>query len=568
MKVAGKISTDFNAVAQKYVEDVLSGEQIACKWVKLACERQQRDLAKQEDESYPWKYDATKGERVCKFISNLPHVKGPLGGKKIKLEAWQVFILMTTFSWVSKDNGNRRFRRVYLELGKGNGKSALSSAIALYLLAADNEQGAEVYSAARNREQARVVFDVAQAMARRSPDFRKKFGVQVLAHTIVKRDTLSVFKSLASDGQSLEGINVHGAILDEVHAHAGREVYDAISSACQKRLQSLLWMITTAGTDQSGVGFEMNTFTRKLLDRLAVDDSFFGIIFTIDAEDRWDVEDSWKRANPNYGVSVMPDALAQEANRARQLPSQQSNFRTKHLCQWMSADTTWLDARKLEACADPKLNERDFSGQQCTMGLDLASKLDLCAAVKVFTRTIEGQTHYYAFGKYWLPEDTVNSSNNASYRGWERQGYLTVTSGSVTDLDFIEEEIRQAAKNFEVREIAYDTFQATMLANHLLAEGLAMVETAMIVRNLSPAMKLLEELISNGRFHFNGDPVLAWCISNVVCHRDVKDNVYPRKQNDDLKIDACVALLMALGRTILQPLGEGSVYDKRGLLTL
>jgi phage terminase large subunit-like protein len=317
------------------------------------------------------------------------------------------------------------------------------------------------------------------------------------------------------------------------------------------------------------VGFEMNTFTRKVLDRVATDESFFGIIFTIDAEDRWDVEDSWKKANPNYGVSVMPDALAQEANRARQLPSQQSNFRTKHLCQWMSADTTWIDARKLEACADPKLSEEEFTGQQCTMGLDLASKLDLCAAVKVFTRTIDDATHYYAFGKYWLPSDTVESSNNASYKGWARSGFLTVTEGSVTDLDFIEEEIREAAKKFGVREIAYDTFQATMLANHLLAEGLAMVETGMTVKNMSPAMKLLEELVSNGRFHFNGDPVLAWCISNVVCHRDVKDNVYPRKQNDELKIDACVALLMALARTILQPLEEAaSIYDRRGLLTL
>lgn len=573
-KVSGKTSTktDFVTKANKFIEDVLSGEVPACKQVIAACERQQKDLQRQDDENFAYIFDAAKANRVCMFISNLQHVKGELAGQKIKLEPWQCFILTTCFGWLHKETGRRRFRRAYLEVPRGNGKSALSSGVALYGLCADKEAGAEVVVAARVKDQTRFVMETSQAMVRKSKSLRDKFGLSVLAKSVVQESSLSSMKALASEEDSLDGLSVHFGVVDELHAHKTDGVYSSLSTACAKRAQSMLWMITTAGSDQAGVCYSMHQFTERVLEALATDESFFGIIFTIDVEDKWDSEAAWRKANPNWKVSVQPDAIAQECNRAKQIASQQASFKMKHLNVWMNADSTWLNMTKLQGCIDESLREEEFEGQQCIIGVDLASKLDLCAEVRLFAKLVEDKTHYYAFGTYWLPEETVQNSTNAAYKGWAENGKLQVTSGSVTDLDFIEQHIRESGERFKVRELAYDKAQATQMMTHLTNEGMTCIEVGMNVITLSPTMKLFEELVSSNRFHFN-DPVLAWAITNVVCHRDVKQNIYPRKpKNVESKIDPLVALLLALSRTILSPLdGEDandSVYDRRGLLVL
>jgi phage terminase large subunit-like protein len=567
-----KAAKDYTAQANKYVADVLDGTIPACRQVIAACKRQQNDLAKQGSETFPYVYDASKGNRICAFIEVLTHVKGELAGQKIKLEPWQCFILTTCFGWVHKDSGRRRFRRSYLEVPRGNGKSALSSGVALFGLCADKEAGAEVVVAARVKEQTRFVMETSQQQVRKNKKLRAKFALSVLAKSIVQESSMSSLKALASEEESLDGLSVHLGIIDELHAHRTDGVYASLSTACAKRVQSMLWMITTAGTDQAGVCYAMHQFTERILDGIATDDSFFGIIFTIDPEDRWDTEDAWRKANPNWKVSVQPDAVAQECNRAKQIASQQASFKMKHLNLWMNADSTWLNMAKLQTCIDESLSEKDFEGQQCIVGVDLASKLDLCAEVRLFAKTIEDKTHFYAFGTYWLPEETMQSSTNAAYKGWAATGKLQMTSGSVTDLDFIEQGIRESGQRFKVRELAYDKFQSSQLMTHLTNEGMTCVEVPMNVNTLSPTMKLFEELVSSNRFHFN-DPVLAWAITNVVCHRDVKQNIYPRKpKNVESKIDPLVALLLALSRTILSPLDgqdeSQSVYKTRGILVL
>lgn len=523
----------------------MAGEIPAGRYVRKACQRQLDDLARP---AWRYRFDEAKAARVCKFIECLAHIKGPLAGEKIRLEPWQSFILTTVWGWVDRDSGKRRFRRGYTEVPRGNGKSALSSGIGLYMLAADGEGGAEVYSAATTRDQARIVFRDAQQMARKAPDLATQLGVSVAAHNIHVLRTASKFEALSAEGSSLDGLNIHCAIVDELHAHKTRAVYDVIETGTGKRPQSLLWVITTAGSDRSGICYEVRTYLTRVLDGVVEDDSQFGIIYGLDEADDWQAEASWQKANPNWGVSVMPDVVGQLAKKAMQLPSAQNNFLTKHLNTWVNADSAWLPPDAWAACADLKLTLDDFAGEECVLALDLATKTDIAAKTYLFRRAIEGVFHYYLFGSYYLPEAALTDGRNASYAGWEISGRLTSTPGDVTDFGLIEADVLADASRFKVREVAFDPWQAMDLAQRLQANGAAMVEYRATVQNFSAPMKEMAALVLQKRFHHDGCPALAWMVSNVVCHLDAKENVYPRKERPENKIDGVVAAIMALGR--------------------
>jgi len=543
----------YTAIARHYAEAVVAGEVSACKWVQLACKRQLDDLARFKGKSSAYRFNPKladgKGrafypaDNLCAFIERLPHVKGPLAGVTIKLEPWQIFILTTVFGWVKSD-GKRRFRRSYIEVPRGNAKSTLSSAVALYMLAADGEGGAEVYSLATTRDQARIVFGDAQTMARRSTGFRSRFSVEVGAHNMHVLASGSKFEALSAEGSTLDGLNIHFGCVDELHAHKTRTVYDVVETGTGKRDNSLLWVITTAGSNRAGICYEIRTFVNRLLEGLFEDDSQFGIIYGLDDADDWTSEAALIKANPNWGISVRPEVLLPLQAKAMQMPSATNNFKTKHLNEWVNADTAWMDMRAWDACADHDLSEQDFLGEPCHVGLDLASKVDIAAKAKVFQR--DGKFH--VFLNYYLPEAAVDDGRNSQYSGWVRRGLLTVTPGNVTDFDQIEAELVADASRFQIEEVPFDPFQATQLAAHMLAEGLPMVEMRPTVLNFSEPMKQLEALVLQQRLVHNGDPILAWMISNVVCHRDAKDNIYPRKEREENKIDGVVALIMALGR--------------------
>lgn len=544
---------DYQAIAEQYCKDVLSGKILACEYVKMACERQVKDLA---NKKLAFTYDASKGSRVCSFVELLPHIKGALAGQPIKLEPWQIFIIMTVFSWVNAE-GSRRFRRVYIEVPRGNGKSALSSAIGLYMLTADNEGGAEVYSFATTRDQAKIVFGDAQQMARKSAGLRSHFGVDVNAHNIFVSKTASKFEALSAEGSTLDGLNTHFACIDELHAHKTRAVYDVVETSIGKRLQSLLWVITTAGSNRAGICYEVRGFVSKILKGDAKDETQFGIIYGLDKDDDWTTEQAMIKANPNWGVSVMPEVLLSLQSKAMSMASASNNFRTKHLNEWVNADVSWMDMRKWDECADPSLEITDFGGEECYMALDLASKTDIAAKINLFVRDGE----YYAFGDYYLPRETVDKGENAQYSGWESLGLLTVTEGAIIDFQVIEDKILNDCKQFDVIEVPYDPFQATQLSMRLLNQGVNMVEVRPTVLNFSEPMKQLEALVLSGKFHHNGDPVLSWMVSNVVCHIDAKDNIYPRKERPENKIDGVVALIMALSRAIANNNDSGSLDD-------
>uniref|UniRef100_A0A6M3KE29 Putative terminase n=1 Tax=viral metagenome TaxID=1070528 RepID=A0A6M3KE29_9ZZZZ len=551
--------------AKKYAKDVVSGKKPACKWVKLACERQIKDLKKYAKSGSKYYFSVEKAEKICNFIENLHHIKGEWARRKetIKLEPWQCFVLTTIFGWLNTEDGFRRFRTVYIEIPRKNAKSTLASGIGLYLMTADGEPGAEIYSAATTRDQARIVFDTARQMAKKESEFCEHFGVQVNAHNINVLETASKFEPLSAEGSSLDGLNVHGGIIDELHAHKTRVVFDVIETGTGSRKQSLLFLITTAGSDRAGICYEQRTYVTKLLENISEDDTYFGIIYTIDDGDDWTDPDVWGKANPNYSVSVYPEDIARLCQKAMQMPSAQNNFLTKRLNCWVNADTAWMNMIPWEKCADSTLTVERFNKKPCIVGVDLASKVDIAVMAQLFHE----DEHYYAFLKYYLPEDTVDNSSNSQYHGWARAGKLTVTPGAVTDFSYIEDDLREMATSFELKEVPYDPFQATEFSTKMAAEGFPMVEMRPTVLNFSEPMKQLEALVLSGKFHFDGDPILTWMISNVVCHTDAKDNIYPRKERPENKIDGVVALLMALNRLLaLRP--KRSVYEERGLIVL
>lgn len=564
-------ATSYATTARRYAEAVVAGDIVACRWVRLACQRQLGDLARFKGKGSPFRWNPKLTDRegrafypvdnVCGFVERLPHVKGPLADTPISLEPWQVFILSTAFGWVKAD-GKRRFRRVYVEVPRGNAKSTLSSAVGLYMLTADGEGGAEVYSLATTRDQARIVFGDAQAMARKSPGFRSRFGVGVGAHNMHVLSTGSKFEALSAEGSTLDGLNVHLGCIDELHAHKTRSVYDVVETGTGKRDNSLLWVITTAGSNRSGICYEVRTFVTKVLQGLVADDTQFGVIYGLDEGDDWTTEAALVKANPNWGVSVRPEVLLPLQAKAMQLPSATNNFKTKHLDEWVNADTAWMDMRAWDACSVPDLTLDDFAGARCWIGLDLASKTDIAALVLVFEHP-EIAGAYVVFGRYWLPEDTVSTSPNSQYSGWARSGRLTVTPGNVIDFGWIEAELLDFASRFDLQAVGYDPFQATQLSTRMLAEGLPMVEVRPTVLNFSEPMKTLEALVLQRKLAHDGDPVLAWMASNVVAHLDNKDNIYPKKERPENKIDGVVALITALSRVIVPGAGVvlGSDYQ-------
>lgn len=528
--------------AVRYAQRVIAGEIVAGKLTRLACERFVRDLARTD---WQWRFDEALADRACGFIEHLPHIKGQWARQRLKitLEDWQAFIVCNLFGWVDKETGLRRFGTCYLEVARKNAKSTLAAGIGLYMLAADGEPGAEVYSAATTGDQARIVFDVARQMVLREHDFVRG-GIDPQRHGLYMPSDARKFEPLNAEGSTLDGLNPHCTIIDELHAHKRRDVYDVLDTARGARDQSLLASITTAGSDRAGICYEQRTYVVKVLEGVFQDERYFGIVYTIDDDDDWTDPAVWPKANPNYGISVLADDFERSAREAMNKPSAQNNFLTKRLNVWVNADSAWMDMRAWDRCANPALNIDDFEGQDCIAAFDLASKVDIAAQIKLFKRGRK----YTAFGRYYLPEQAAEDGRNSQYSGWARMGKMVVTDGNVVDYDRIENDLKEDAGRFRLVEVPYDPFQAMQFSQRMLAEGLPMVEMRATVLNFSEPMKELEKLVLEGNFEHDGDPVLTWMVSNVVCHRDAKDNIYPRKEREENKIDGVVALIMALGR--------------------
>lgn len=557
------MSNRYVEAAEAYSRAVVAGEIPVCKWTRLAVERQLADLAREPGPDWPWVFSAEAAERPCAFIELLPHIKGKWARERrlIELELWQCWILTTVFGWVHRETGLRRYREGYVEVPRKNAKSTLSSGLALFMLAADGEHGAEVYSAATTRDQARIVFDDARAMAERTPDLRTWLGVAIMQHSLTVAHTASKFTPLAAEGSTLDGLNVHFAVIDELHAHKTRAVYDVIDTARGAREQSLLWNITTAGTDRSGICYERRTHVTKLLDGVIEDPAMFGVIYTIDDGDDPFQPTSWAKANPNWGKSVLPDDMEASARKAEAMPSALSNFLTKRLNVWVSGESPWMDMRAWERCADQALRDVSaYAGQGIKVwaGLDLAQKKDFAALVFVFE--LDGKWHVCV--RLYLNELAIQESGNAHLSGWARQGYVTVTDGDITDFDVVAEDMRQLCRDFDVQEIAFDPALSMYFAGKLIEEGLPLVEITQRALFFTPPLIQVENLVLEKGLRHDGNPVMGWMVSNLV----VKESKFnelkaPTKERPENKIDGPIAMLMALGRALATNVSEKSFWE-------
>ena len=523
---------------------------------KLACNR---FLKYYNDPPKNYEYDPKVADRVCKFVERLKHVKGELAGQFIHLEDWQKFIICSCFGFVHLKTRRRMVIESYVEIPRGAGKSTLCSALAIYMLLADHEAGADVYSFATTKEQAKIVFDDAKIMIKNNPDLMNYYKVEALQHAIFQLSTNSKFKALSADANVLDGLNIHFAVIDELHAHKTSAVYDVVKTGIGKRSQPMIFTITTAGTILDGVCMNRHNYVKKLLHNEIEDVSTFGIIYTIDPDDDWRSIESAKKAQPNFGVSVNERTIAMQLKSALNSIQDEINYKTKYLNVWCQADTAFIDIEEYKKCIDYSLKEEDFAGESCLYAVDLATKYDLLAVLKLFARkNEEGEIHYYIFSDFFLPEETIQNSTNINYNDWLRKGYLHSLPGKVNNFLMIEDFIVRNAELFNHVGLVYDPFRAFEFVQIMRMQGFNCIECQNTVKIMSEPMKNIKALIYNKHIHFANNEVLEWCFKNVVCHEDVKGNIFPRKEKNkrDNKIDGAVASIMLMAVALRMNFGE------------
>ena len=548
-----------------YARDVVSGKQIACGWVMKACQRHLDDLERSKSEDYPFRFDKEKATRVINFIELLPHTKGRWASKRerIKLEPWQCFIVGCLFGWLRKEDGFRRFDEAYLEITRKQGKSLKGAGIGLYMQLADGEYGAEVYSGATTEKQAWEVFRPARLMVKRTPDLLEHFGVEVNAASLIRMEDFSKFEPLI--GNPGDGSSPNCAIIDEFHEHKSPDQYDTMQTGMGAREQPLMLVITTAGNNLAGPCYEKHLEMQKILDGVLEADNVFGLIYTLDEEDDWKDPAVWPKANPNLGVSVEKRYLEAQVARAIRSPSKQTGVKTKHFNIWAGARSAFINMEQWKKGADAGLSLADFEGQDGMVGLDVATRIDIAARVSLFWRDIEGLRHYFAFPHFYLPEEACDTAKNAKiYQGWAEGDHIQLMDGAEIELSEVQADVLELRSVLRLKELVYDPWQATQIAQAVRKEGVEAVQYNNTVANLSPPMRELEGALASGRFHHPDNPVFNWMASNLVAKEDAKQNVFPRRETDESKIDGMVALLFAMGRAMVAE-DTSSVYESEGL---
>ncbi len=522
-----------------------------CKWERMWWERQLRDLrAVRSGQGRGLRFSWRLGQRAVAWIEDFcKHHKGEWAGKPLILTKWERSVIRHAFGWL-RANGTRRFRIIYIEIPRKNGKSEIASALGLYMLVGDDEPGAEVYCSATKEEQARIVWSTAAAMVRRSPDLREV--VRPYHSSLIDAARDGVFRPLGANSKTLDGLNPHANIVDELHAHKDRGVWDVLDTAMGARRQPLTIAITTAGLfDPTSIGWEQHDYATKVLEGTFEDDSFFAYIAAADEGDDWFSEETQQKANPNWGVSVKPDYLAKQAEKAQRQPSFLNEYLRLHLNVWTSQAKRWLDITAWDKLTTP-VDLDALAGRTCYGGLDLSSTSDTSSFVLAFPGD-DGSILLVPW--FWLPKDTVQAElqrGRAHYAQWERDGFLETTPGARIDYDFIEAKVVELSKRFNVAEIAYDRWGAERIRVRFEEHhGLRMVQFGQGYKDMSEPSKDLEARIVTGRLKHDGSPVLRWNVSNVTIQSDPAGNIKPNKETSTGKIDGVVASVMALSRANL-----------------
>ena len=526
--------------ALHYIDRVMSGERIAGEYEKLAVKRHLDDLRYSTEKGLYFNEKAAKKAFV--FFTLLKHYKGEWAGKELELEDWQCFIIWCVFGWY-RGGGVRRFNYADIEVARKNGKTTFAAGIALYMLTLDGEAGAEIYSAAVDRDQAKICWEAAKEMIDKSPDLQKY--LDTYANSILMESTASSFKPLSKDSGNKDGLNPHCAICDERHAWPTDDIYNVIKSGMGARRQPLVLTITTAGFDMGSPYYESRKVMVDILKGIKQQENQFVIIFCPDNGDDWKDPGTWIKANPNIGISVSYEYMENELKDAvNKGGGVEVNFKTKNCNMWVDAPDVWIQDDIIMA-NNGGIADKSLIGQECYAGLDLAAHVDINALALFFPRLMVIKMFF------WIPEGKVKEKEaRVDYRLWADQGFIKTTPGDVIDIDFQVADITNICRLYDVKNLAFDPAKAYHgTIQGLQKAGLDSIldEFAQSMMNMSEPTKKLEAFIRSKRLDLMNNPVLRWMFRNVVVYRDANDNIKLDKKKSPNKIDGIVAIVNAIG---------------------
>jgi len=509
-------------------------------------------------------FDESAANKAVGFIETfITHTKGELSGKPFLLEDWQKKIVSDLFGWKNKKTDLRKYRTAYIQIGRKNGKSTLASALALYMLFADDERGSEIYSAAGDRQQAGIVHEIAKGMIVGNPELSNR--AKVYRNSIINEGKGNYYQAISSDSKTKHGFNANCIIFDELHTQPNRDLWDTLTTSVGSRRQPLTIAITTAGYDRNSICYEIYKYAQQVESQAVKDETFYPCIFEAEMDDDITDEEVWKKANPNYGVSLKKNYMEIESQRAVDVPSYQNTFKRLMLNIWTDSLAVWIPNNEWMEC----YQEFDYStleGKECWAGLDLASTRDISALVLLFN--IDDK--YVVLPHLFIPEENAkkrSERDGVDYVTWKNQGHIIATEGDVADYNFIKEKINELSKKYRLQSIAYDRWNASQLVIDLQNDGANMSPFGQGFVSMSAPTKELEKLIIGKQIIHNDNPCMNWMLSNVAIQEDPAGNIKIAKNKSKEKVDGMVALVMALGEIMTEE-NTDSVYDQRGLLIL
>jgi phage terminase large subunit-like protein len=552
----------------QYALDVVHGKLVASKYTRKACERYLTDLDTAEERGLEFR-PKTAQAYITFFQRAIRHTVGEWDGKPFDPLPWQKFILWNLYGWFRED-GTRRFNYAYITVARKNGKTTLMAGAALAALFFDQEKAAEVYFAATKKDQAKIGFDEAQRMVTISPPLRKHLKAgkhDIKAPTLSARCTY-----LSSERDTLDGLNVHFAGIDEYHAHTTDGVANVLRSGMQARRNPLHLTITTAGFNRESPCYKLQKTCKEILDGIKHDDAQFAIIYELDDDDDWTDSSTWIKANPSLGTALRGQLLDSQLQQAINLGgSREVEFKTKHLNKWVTASKTWIqDEVWMRNKRDAKLD-----GLKCWGGLDLASVSDMTALVMVYPE----DGGYHVRGHYFLPADTVHQVLDRDpshiYRTFLDLPNVHLTDGNVTDYASIRRKVSGVMNKpegqvveesslmhtYNVQKIAFDRYNSTQIAIDLVDDGVPLVPFGQGFVSMSSPTKQLEVLVRTGKLWHDGDPVLRWALGNVELKMDPAGNIKADKQKSGGKIDPIVAMIMGIGEHMKSPAEEEGYFE-------
>jgi phage terminase large subunit-like protein len=511
-------------------------------------------------------YDEEAADRAVKFFGLLNLVEGKGANEPWKLMSWMEYEVIRPLFGYKRADGTRLYRTVWLEVPRKNAKTTLAAGLALYGLVADNEPGAQVYMGARDRAQARICFETARKMVDASPALRKR--CRAVRSYIEVQKTGSVLRTISGEALGQHGFNAHIAVLDEVHAHKNRDIWDILSSSVGARTQPIVIGITTAGVyDPNHIAWEQHEYAIKVASGEHEDPSYLAIIYAADQDADWTDPEVWQKANPSLGITVMPEFFEDEIRKAKVSPARQTAFSQLYLNKWTREVQRWIDMDAWRKCGAKTINKEDYKGKPCFVGLDLSSTTDVSALVQLFP---EEDGSFTVIPHFWLPEHDLferEKRDRNPYSKWASEGYLTLTPGNVIDYRYIKTQIEQIANDHHILELAYDPWNSTQLVVELSEQGLRVAPTRQGFATMSAPTKELERLIMSEKISHGNNPILANHVDSALVQTDPAGNLKPDKAKSTARIDGLVALIMALNSAMLagSTLTGKSVYEDRGV---